>query len=270
MDTKQNTPQTVDEANAAPAALRKTETLQEKLDDMTREKLPRHHLYRHKDVNCGQKSFAAGLSLYNLLWVFFAASVLGVFIETLFHRVYWGIWVRTAGMLYGPFNQIYGFGAVLLVVVLYKFRDRNIFVIFLISTAAGMGFEYLCSWAQQILFGSASWNYGQSAVSIGGRTSFEYGVGWGLLGYFFICHFWPWLSEMVGRIPNRAGRPLTIVIAVFLALNMALSAAAVWRAGQRSHHIPAANAVEHWLDATYPDTVIREKYPGMVFADGFG
>lgn len=235
------------------------------LPEEKREEKKKRRWYKHKNVNNGQQSFAAGLNIYKVLWVFIFGCVIGVVFETLYVFATTGEWMRRSGMLYGPFNQVYGFGAVLFTLLLYRYRKKNSFFIFLAAMLAGLVFEYLCSWVQELVFGSVSWEYSGYATNIGGRTNLMYGVGWGVLGLLFITHFWPWMSEMIERIPNKIGKPLTIVVSVALALNLALSAAAVYRQSMRVEGAPATNFVTRWLDATYPDSVMAEKYPSMQF-----
>lgn len=237
--------------------------------------------WKHKDVNKGNKSFASGLNVYKIIWVFILGSVIGVLFETLYVFFMTGEWTRRSGMLYGPFNQVYGFGAVLFTLLLYRYRKKNAFIIFLVSAIAGGIFEYLSSWIQQIVFGSVSWEYSEMPANIGGRTNLFYMAGWGLMGLIFITHLWPFLSEMIERIPNRmvfkgkrsgnvlivTGKSFTIAFAVFLLLNLSLSGAAVFRAGRRAEGVPAGNAVAKWLDYRYPDEVMAKKYPSMQFVN---
>ncbi|MFV0351743.1 MAG: putative ABC transporter permease [Oscillospiraceae bacterium] len=226
---------------------------------------PRKYFFKHKNVNDGQKSFADGLNLYKILWVFIIGCVLGVIIETLYVYATTGVWMRRSGMLYGPFNQIYGFGAVLFTVLLYRYRNRNSMVIFLAGGTIGLVFEYLCSLIQELVFGSVSWEYSEMSTNIGGRTNLMYGVGWGILGLLFITQFWPFMSEIIERIPNKIGKTLTIVVSVVLALNLALSGAAVLRQRLRTEGHAPLTFIGAWLDATYPDEVMAEKYPSMEF-----
>ena len=52
-----------------------------------------------------------------------------------------------------------------------------------------------------------------------------------------------------------------------MVLNMAVSGLAVARYTQRHEGVPAENAVSEFLDAMYPDDLLRIIYPNMIFAD---
>ncbi|MCG5015023.1 putative ABC transporter permease, partial [Collinsella aerofaciens] len=80
------------------------------------------------------KGFIA-LNFFNLFWIFVVCCVLGLMIETVYHFlvVNPGHYQDRAGLLFGPFSLIYGFGAVLMTVALNRFHDKNVVLIFLVS-----------------------------------------------------------------------------------------------------------------------------------------
>ena len=69
-------------------------------------------------------SFARGLNFYKLFWVFFIGCFLGVVVETLFYLVTEFRFTNRTGLLYGPFNLVYGFGALLMTKMCIRDRRR--------------------------------------------------------------------------------------------------------------------------------------------------
>lgn len=207
--------------------------------------------------------FAEGVCFYKMVWVFALSAALGVFIEMVFCFIFKGRFESRQGMLYGPFNQVYGFGAVIMVVLLHrlaKYKDRWLF---LGSALVGGAFEYLCSLLQETMFGTASWEYSEHQFNIGGRTSLLYMFFWGILGTILIKAIYPRLSALIERIPNRQGVFFTWVMVILLSADMLLSALAVDRWAERASGLTPGNAVELFLDGNYPDEMLKEIYPNM-------
>lgn len=211
------------------------------------------------------QGFAAGINFYKIVWVFFIGCVIGYAVEMLYAYAQKGMWINRQGLIYGPFNQIYGMGMVLCAVALYRLRNANAAVIFGISAILGSVFEYLCSFAQELAFGCVSWEYSHTPANIGGRTNLFFALCWGMLGMVFIRNFYPYMCKWVEKIPNKIGKPLTIVIAVVLSIDILISALAVARQGQRVRDVPPLTVVGELLDKYYPDEYMAKVYPSMQF-----
>ena len=98
---------------------------------------------------------AEGLSVYRVFWLFLMASFLGDLIEVVFWLVTRGELISRSSLVYGPFSLVWGFGAVLLTLVFHKLQDQGNIQIFLLGTALGGVYEYICSWFQEWAFGAA-------------------------------------------------------------------------------------------------------------------
>lgn len=215
-------------------------------------------------------SFAADNNIYKIVWVFFICCIVGHMAEMVFAFIKNGEWVNRQGLIYGPFNQIYGLGAVLFTLTLYRLRNANAVIIFAASAVVGAAFEWLCSFAQELAFGSVSWEYSNTPFNLGGRTNLFFAVCWGIMGLIFIRNFYPFLSDIIEKIPNAIGKPLTIVIAIFMVFDMGISAVAVARQNGRTNGLPPANFIETFLDSHYTDEYLAKVYPSMKFVQTEG
>ena len=165
----------------------------------------------------------------------------------------------------GPFIPVYGFGAVAITLFLYHMYNQKDSMIFLASMVIGGGFEYLCSFLQQLMFGTVSWEYSDSAFNLGGRTNLMYSFFWGILGLIWVKDLYPLFSRNIQKIPKKVGRPLTVAVTLFMAADIALSAGAVYRESQRINNIPATNAVQEFFDEWFPDEFLDIIYPHMQY-----
>jgi len=209
------------------------------------------------------ESFLHGLNFYKLAWIFFLISMVGCGVEMLWCFITQGFIECRQGLIYGPFTPIYGVGAVLFTLLLYKIRNANSFLIFAVSAGIGGVFEYACSWAQQLIFGTVSWEYSASPFNLQGRTDLTYTLCWGILGMVYIKHTFPFFSHMIEKIPNTVGRWITWIFTAFMIFDILISAAAVYRQGVRRENIPPRNSIEVFLDQHYTDTYLKKIYPNM-------
>ena len=208
--------------------------------------------------------FASGLNFYKLFWIFFIGCFIGVVIEELWCMVRYRKIESRKGLIYGPFNLVYGFGALIITVSLIWFSDKRDIVIFAFGAAIGGVYEYLCSALQEKFLGSISWNYQRLPFSLNGRINLLYCFFWGLLAIFWIKDLYPYVSALVERIPNNIGVPLTYALLFFMVLNSLISALAVYRMSiRKTKH--RTNAFWDYIDNKYPDEKMEKIYPNMQF-----
>lgn len=221
-----------------------------------------------KNSNTSTKTFASGYNYYKFFWIFLVGCIAGVLVETLWcffttHHIE----SRTA-LVIGPFNPIYGFGAVLMTLIYIILKNKNNLVIFISCSILGGLFETLCSYIQELLFGTVSWYYESDSLGIlGQRTSIVYCLFWGLLGILWIRYMYPKLENYIEKIPQNTGIILTWLLTVFLIFDMALSSAAVYRQRERRKNIPANNEIRVYLDNRYNDDILKRIYPNMTIKD---
>lgn len=211
---------------------------------------------------------AHGLNFYKLFWIFMCGGLVGFLLETL-----WCLATRLelqmrAGLVYGPFNPIYGAGALFMTLGLYRLRGRSVLLQWLVGAVVGSVLEYASSWLQEVFFSSESWNYSGMRFNLHGRINLLYSAFWGLLSVAWIRVLLPLLSVGIMKIPNRAMRPLTWVLFACMSLNFFVSGLAVTRWIQRESDTPAEWLVWHIMDERFPDERMETLYPNLKFIRG--
>ncbi|MCB7038287.1 putative ABC transporter permease [Eggerthella sinensis] len=235
--------------------------LQRKLRDMeTREDAEDGTLGRDETG----KGFIA-LNFFNLFWIFVVCCVIGLMLETVYHFlvVAPGHYEDRAGLLFGPFSPIYGFGAVLMTVALNRFHDKNVILIFLVSAVIGGGFEYLTSWFMQFAFGIVAWDYTGTFLSIDGRTNGMFMAMWGVLGVVWIKLLLPWMLKLVNLIPWNWRYTLTTACAVLMIVDggMTLLSLDCWY--QRMAGKAPETAVEQFFGEHFDNQYMEQRFQSM-------
>lgn len=211
------------------------------------------------------KNFAQGINFYKLFIICFAGSFAGVVVEIMWCLIRNGYIESRSGLVYGPFNLLYGFGAVVMTLALYKYRNRSSSISFAGGMIMGSIVEYLCSLGQEMLIGSRSWDYSHMPFNLNGRICLLYSVFWGVLGVVWIKNIYPRMAKAILHIPDRAGKIITWVCVVFMIFNAAVSVIAVARWSERVRGTEAEGAFEEFVDERFPDERMERIFPNMKF-----
>ena len=219
--------------------------------------------YREKQV----AHFAQGMTFYKLFWVFFIGCFAGVVLETIYCLIQRGHYESRVGLIYGPFNLVYGIGALCLSGALYQFRNRGRVFSFVGGFVVGSVVEYACSWFQEVCFGSTSWDYSNMPYNLNGRICLLYSIFWGILGIFWIKDIYPRMAKWILKIPNKVGKPLTWVLLVFMVFNSVMTLFTSLRWTARREGIEPRNAFEAYLDEHYPDERMQKIFANAEFTE---
>lgn len=210
-------------------------------------------------------NFAAGINFYKIALICISGSFAGVVVELLWCLVRNGYLESRAGLVYGPFNLLYGVGAVALTLILYRYRNRSSAFSFFGGIVIGSAVEYLLSWGQETLFGSTSWDYSELPFNINGRICLLYSVFWGILGVLWIKSIYPRVAKIILKIPNKAGKIITWALTVFMIFNAVMSLLSVWRWSERVHNVPATTIADEFFDKRFPDSRMERIFANMEF-----
>ena len=170
------------------------------------------------------------------LWILVIGSVFGFFIEMLYALVYTRTFEIRRGLIYGPFIQVYGMGALAYYFLVKTEQDPK--RLFFKAMIMGGALEYLCSFFQELFFGSVSWDYSYYILNLNGRTSLQYCIYWGIIGVFFLKAAYPFLIKMEKYLDNVKVIIISYILLAFVVFDVAISCIATNRQNERAKGIP--------------------------------
>ncbi len=193
-----------------------------------------------------------------IFWIFVIGSVFGFFAEIIYGVVYTRTIVIKQGLIYGPFIQIYGIGAVAYYLLISKVHEPK--EAFFSGMLLGGILEYLCSFFQELLFGTISWDYSNFFLNFNGRTCLLYCFYWGIIAVAFLKIVYPWLEKIELLIYKKGVRIFTVIFMLFMTFDIVISCMAANRQTERNKNIPAKNSIDIFLDYVYPDEYLNKIY----------
>jgi len=221
-----------------------------------------------EEENNDQEIFAKGLSFFKLFIIFVFGCVFGTIWEEVLVFIIEHKWITQQGMVYGPFNPIYGTAAAGLTWLLKK-KDREWYVNFILGALVAGFFEYLMHELEMKFTGSVSWNYIDlplavpSIVSRGataGTTVFHI-FFWGLLSLLMADIIYPVLSKEIERIPPKAGKIICSLFLIFLIYDFIITGLVMIRHGMRQKGEEPYTAIGQYIDRKYPDEFVYKVFP---------
>lgn len=209
------------------------------------------------------KVFAKGYNIYKLIWIFMSCSFIGSIVEIVWcyftmHRL-----MSRSSLLYGQFSVVWGFGCVLLTILLHRMEGKRDLSVFIVGAFAGGVYEYICSLLTEGLFGVRFWDYSHIPFNVDGRINLLFCFFWGIIAVLWVQNIYPYLSKKIESIPFRYGKLLTWICVTLLAFDMLLSASALMRSYQRHQNIPPQTVIAEYLDDHYPDEYLTQRYQNM-------
>lgn len=245
------------------------------LDPHLREERQLQRMLRDNEIKHEQEEGTLGrdksgkgfidLDFFNLFWIFVIASIVGDAMESVVHVLIVdpGHWQDRAGLLFGPFSPIYGFGAVLMTLFLNRVYKANIVVIFLLSAVIGGAFEYFVSLWMQYTYGAVAWDYTGQFLSIGGRTC-GWAMGcWGLLGVLWIKLLLPFLLWLINKIPWNWRYTVTTIAAAFMVVDCVMSLEALDCWYERLSGDPINTPIQHFYASHFDNQFMENRFQSM-------
>lgn len=148
---------------------------------------------------------------------FFIYAFLGWCAEVMFHTMITGKWVNR-GFLNGPVCPIYGFGMLLILLVLDPLK-KNIVLLFVGSVILTSGLEFITGWVLKNLFHLTWWDYSNRPFNLGGYICLEFSIMWGIAGVIIVEIIHPIIQRFIEALPFTVEIFFVVLFSVILILD---------------------------------------------------
>ena len=152
----------------------------------------------------------------NLIIYFLVYALMGWILETIYAFLVHKHFVNR-GFLFGPLCPIYGFGAVILILLLENSKGKPSKE-FLVAAFAFTIFEYMASYVLEVLFNMRWWDYTNDFMNLQGRVSLAYSIIWGAMGIILIEGIHPIVSKNIEKIKKHMKVNLQNTLVIFITL----------------------------------------------------
>lgn len=135
--------------------------------------------------------------------------------------IYFGTFVKR-GFLYGIACPIYGFGAVILILLndLISKKSNSIIIKMIIMGIVFTVFEYLVSLVFELIFGIRWWDYTEEFMNFQGRICLQFSIVWGIAGEIFIQFLYKPLQKIIKKIRNKASNAIINIVLIVLSIGI--------------------------------------------------
>ena len=175
-----------------------------------------------KKLDLSTLDFKRRYTLLTITVFFFIFSFIGWLWEVMLVLVRHGVYANR-GFLHGPWLPIYGFGGILILIALYRFRSRPVLHTVMIALLCG-SMEYLTSVILERLHGGVRWwDYSGYFMNINGRVCIEALLVFVISGTAVVYIIAPLLDDLLKRLPKKLITVLCILFGIVFLIDAVYS-----------------------------------------------
>lgn len=126
------------------------------------------------------------------------------------------------GFLYGPYLPIYGFGALIVVIITSDVR-YNPFLVYIFGMLGATSLEYFTGVLMEKIFKVRYWDYSDKKFNIKGHINLLYTLGWGLGSLVLVYLINPKFDGFVRLLANHFGITLSVLLGLVFTIDVVKS-----------------------------------------------
>lgn len=160
-------------------------------------------------------------SISTIILFFFSCAIIG-FIWEMFLNLIMGGYIVKKGTMHGPWIPIYGYGAVIIIVLLKKYRDKP-WRLFILSFLLCGIIEYFTAVYLEIVYHMKWWDYSGYFLNIQGKVCLEGLLIFGIAGVALTYVLAPLLDNIFSKINIKRKRLFVIILVILYFVDLSIS-----------------------------------------------
>ena len=157
-----------------------------------------------------------------LFLLFVIYSVFGWIMEVLYVGIFYEHRFINRGFLHGPVCPIYGFGGLIVIIGLYRWRESWL-ELFIASFFLCSVLEYFASWAMEKLFKTKWWDYSNKFLNLNGRVCLLNSTLFGLAGLIFTHFINPPIEKIIMSLSDNLSITISRIVFCIFAVDMIIT-----------------------------------------------
>ena len=173
---------------------------------------------KHQRQKMDTINYMRRYSIWSLIAMFFIFAIIGWVWEVVLHIIVDGEFVKR-GVLQGPWLPIYGYGGILILTVLNKFRAKPLIQFIAIIILCGT-IEYFTSiYLEMIYNGQRWWDYSGYFLNLHGRICAEGLLVFGIGGIAIVYIIAPLLDNIIRKINHKKLVIICCILVILFAVD---------------------------------------------------
>lgn len=161
------------------------------------------------------------ISFSKLFLIFFLGCIVGYVYEEIFYFFADGyLYIR--GFLYGPYLPVYGVGALLIYLLLNRFKKYPLLVFLLSFVITGV-VEYLTGFWMLEVYDRRWWDYTGLFLNIDGHVCFRSVFTFAIAALALIYVFVPLIDKLINKMGKKASFALSLTIGIIMIIDLILT-----------------------------------------------
>ena len=126
------------------------------------------------------------------------------------------------GFLIGPYCPIYGYGALIMTIILIKYINDPVTLFIMIILSCSL-LEYITSYALEKIFHTRWWDYSKKRFNINGRICLETMIPFGIFGMLIMYITNPFFYNIYNNLPNTILYIISVILFVIYIIDNIIS-----------------------------------------------